>query len=181
MAKTTITGTGHRNNGGTILQAGNIASNSRFSNLAIRTTVVKQVPVFNENNSRLGIATRPLSGGTYNVMTKGRYICRYITGGYIAGVANTTLDTAAGDFNRGFPAKITGSRRLHITGWNAVTGAATKGGSAGAAFSYKGTRGGSTMTDTGTPPNPFSSNSTLVFLVTGKVPTTVSYQVITAN
>jgi len=179
MSKTTVTGSGTGNNGGTIFHSGTVAGD-RFNSLDLRTARVKLVPVFNENNSRLGLATRPLGAGngTYNKMTKGRYIVRQLTAGFIGGVANTTLNTAAGAFGFKGLQKVKTARRLHITSWNAVTGAATKGANAGDAYNFIKTTSSSVMTDTGHSDNPYTSNGKLVFMTTGKVPTTVSYEVI---
>lgn len=178
MAKTTTLGSGERHDYGRILGAGNVAS-TRYAALSIATASydTAYASVVNENNARVGVATRPVSGGTQNVMNSRRFIARYIAGGYIANVANTTLDTPAGDFNRRAIYKNETARRLHQTAWNAITGAVTKGGSAGAAYNFVNPIGGGNSADTGYPTDNFTLNGEFAYMVTGKVPTQADYEV----
>lgn len=182
MAQTTLSGSTVRHNGGTVLKAGNVASTSRTKDLSMITTLHKTVYASkaNETNANSGLATRPLSGGDYAKMTKGRFIAKYLTGDYLAGLANTAISKMARDPNSRTIHKNQKARRLHITSWNAVTGAATKGGSAGASYNFidPEVAGGVTASaESGSPANEWSVNGELVYMAGGKVPTTTSYSV----
>lgn len=182
MAQTTLSGSTVRHNGGTVLKAGNVPSTSKTKDLSIITSLYKTAysSIANETNSRLGLSDRPLATGDYAKMTKGRFIAKYLTGGYIAGLANTAISMMACDPNSRTVHKNQTARRLHITAWNAVTGAATKGGNAGDSYNFidPEVAGGTTASaESGTPVNEWSVNGELVFMAGAKNPTTTSYSV----
>ena len=179
MAQTTLSGSTVRHNGGTILQVGNVSGKTK--NLSAITNLHKTVYASkaNESNANSGLAARPLATGDYAKMTKGRFIAKYLTGGYIAGLANAAISMMARDPNSRTIHKNQTARRLHITSWNAITGVATKGGSAGASYNFidPEVAGGTTASaESGSPTNEWSVNGELVF-ITGKNPTTASYSV----
>ena len=112
--------------------------------------------------------------GTYNVMAEGKYIARFISGGTLAGIANNALVfTSAQKIRR----HIDGSNstyRYDITSWDYVTGRATKGANAGAAYSFVDPVGGGTANDSAIIPT-MAIPGEFTYLVTGQVPTNVDY------
>lgn len=180
MASTTLLGATIRHNGGTILQAGNVSGKTK--NLSTTTNLYKTVysSKLNETNANSGLATRPLSGGDYGKMTKGRFIASYLTGGYIAGVANTAISRMARDPSMKTIHKVQQSRKYANVSWNAVTGALTKGGTAGNSFNFidPAVAGGATASaDSGSPVSEWTTNGHLFFMSGGKTPGTYSYSV----
>lgn len=133
-----VANTGKKNNNGTVLNGGNVSSTGPLSNnltlgkSAYSIQYGSRVPP--ANNPRVGTAPAPISGGTYAVMADGKYIARYISGNVIAGVSNTVLRGPASDYSRRPINKSEKARRYNIISWDYVTGAATKGGSAGASY-----------------------------------------------
>ncbi len=69
--------------------------------------------------------------GSFGVMVTGRYIARYMAGGFVANVANTIMSFAASDFHRNHNHPINTYRALAEDSWDYVTGAVTKGATAG--------------------------------------------------
>lgn len=137
-----VSGSVQKNDGATILHAGNIAS-SRFTNLSLATTnagdeqygskVVEAVsPAESSNIGTL----RPLSGGAFAQMETGEYLIRsYST--RIAQTTNNILLGGASDTNSRRALHFAkGNYRYDISAWDYVTGAATKGGNAGDLFTY---------------------------------------------
>lgn len=180
MAQTTLLGSTVRHNGGTALNVGNVSG--RTKNLSITDSIHKTNygSYANETNANLGLSTRPLSGGDYAKMTKGRFIAKYLTGGYIAGVANTAISKMARDPGSRTIHKVQQSRKYANVSWNAVTGALTKGGTAGNNFNFidPEVAGGVTASaESGSPTNEWSVNGHLFMMSGGKTPTTHSYTV----
>lgn len=181
-SQTTTSGSTVRHDGGIILRAGNVASGSGVNSLTVRNSLHKTsyASFANETNANNGLATRPLSTGDYAKMTKGRFIAAFLTGGYIAGLASTILTKPCGDPTHRSMHRSFTARRYHITSWNYVTGAATKGGSAGASYSFinPSVAGGATATteDLGSPNVEWTTSAELFYIV-GKTPTAASYTV----
>lgn len=179
---TTTLGTTVRQNGGVVMGAGNIAATAKTHDISLRAAKYKTVysSRANETNSRVGTATRPLNGGDYAKMTKGRFICVYLTGGYIAGVANTVLNKGACTTGKRSLHKLQKSRKYANVSWNAVTGALTKGGTAGNAFNFinPAVAGGTTASsESGSPTNEWLVNGNLYFMAGAKTAATVAYSV----
>jgi len=182
MAKTTLSGATERHNGGTVIMAGNVGSTSKTKNLSIIASLHKTVYASkaNEDNANAGLADRPLANGDYAKMTKSRFIAKYLTGGYIAGIENSSINQMARDPSMKTTHKNETARRLHITSWNAVTGAATKGANHGNSYNFinpEVSGGATASSESGTPNNEWSVNGELVFMTGGKNPTTTSYSV----
>lgn len=178
MATQTVIGSGNEKiNGGTILHGGTIASEI-WDNLSLSTnshtfeTSTRLIP------ASVAHMHKPLSAGVYGSMETGKYIIRgYCT--RIAQTSNSVLNNGASAFFR-MPIKyIESARRLHITAWNAVTGAATKGGSAGASYNFTAIDAGSTIDQAAHPSRAVPGE--LVYMVKGSNATMVDYSEITGK
>ncbi len=175
MAQQTVIGSGStRNNGGTILHGGNIASTrwDNFSLIANNDT--------RKYSTLIPAATahmvKPYSAGNYGKMVANQYVVRRM-GTYIAGQSNTVLLSGASSFFR-FPIKpLEGTRRLHITAWNAVTGAPTYGGNRGDAYSFHAIDSGSVVDQAAHPSRAVPGE--LVYLRGGLIPYMDDYKAIT--
>lgn len=90
------------------------------------------------------------TGALFNQVQKDHYVGPYITDGTLAGVAKTTHNTPASDYGRrGIHRQVT-ARRIDISGWNYLTGAATFGGNRGAVYTQYAPQGG-TVDDASNP------------------------------
>ena len=135
MATQTVIGSGsQKDDGGVVLYGGTIAS-TRWT----RITETQNCDTF-ETSSRVlptsaGHMHKPVSAGVYASMEAGFYVVRGMCT-RIAQTSNTVLNSGASSHFR-FPIKFSESaRRLHITAWNAVTGAPTYGGNRGDSYNY---------------------------------------------
>lgn len=136
-----VSGQPYKNKGGTILQAGN-ASTTLVNNLTIGNSLFRKatltaptLAVSPASSGNLG-TVKPLSAGVFASMEKGKYVGMVI-GTRIAQTNNTILATGASEVARKNLINVFyGDRRINITSWNAVTGAATKGGSTGALVTF---------------------------------------------
>jgi hypothetical protein len=122
-----------RNNSATILGAGNVSNTTTTNVLSLadnmvhdKTTVLEAVQVGSSGN--LG-TFKPLSAGKFAApMTAGNYIARGLTNQTLAGAISYTVYTACSNTEaRQAIMRFKGYQRLHITSWNAVTGAASYG------------------------------------------------------
>lgn len=126
-----------KNDSATMLNAGD--TNSSVNNLSLIERNTPQT----KYGSKLGLAVSPvasgnigtaktISGGRFSNLEEGNYIGKRYTS-TIAGTSSSLLRSGAADVAGGKRGKTAygGERRLHITSWDAVTGAATKGGNAG--------------------------------------------------
>lgn len=115
---------------------------------------------------------KPFSGD-FNKMTKNRYIGTVI-GAYVAGTATSIMRITGADSSFRYPIfTAKGNQRYNITGWDYVTGAATKGASAGATVQYIDPAGGGAVTS-----EPFPSRAVpgeLVYTIGTNVPKTGDY------
>lgn len=136
-----VADTGAKNNHANIINAGTQPTGSDSANLTLSnagkgaSTVNKVTQaVTTASSGNLG-TLKVISGGTFQNYTEGDYIYPLIAG-TIAGSANTVLDKPnSQQINR--PIAFTESnRRINITSWNAVTGAATYGGNRGDAIDF---------------------------------------------
>lgn len=141
MAQTTVKAGAVKNDGSTILNAGNVAATT-VNNLPIRSAIYKSVqgshPVLAVSPTSSGnLGTLKIkSNGAFGKLTEGQYNVRLL-GTTIGGVSTNVLKSGASDWGVRRPIhKLESGRRLHITSWNYATGAATYGGSRGASVSF---------------------------------------------
>lgn len=69
--------------------------------------------------------------GSFAVMVTGRFIARYMSGGFVANVANDIMRSPASNYHRNHNHPIQTTRRLDETSWDYVSGVLTKGAAAG--------------------------------------------------
>lgn len=138
MATTSaVSGQPVKNNGATVLQAGNIDSKNVTNSLLISknaSTARNGSYAVESATANIG-TTKAISGGKFsNLMRAGQFIVKTLTGQSIAGVSlpGVGVLSTSGPVNS-VPPVHRWSRyyRLDITSWNYVTGAATFGGGSG--------------------------------------------------
>ena len=151
MATQTATGSGPtRNNGGTIVAAGNV--NTTSGPVKVDLSLQEQAVQDDEYGSKvvLSSGTSGSSGnlGTYTPVSAGTFAYQQVAGTYlmrrqsttIGGVANTTLNSGASDYGTRKNPLLLETTRTYGSGvtqsWNYVTGAITKGGNAGGLASF---------------------------------------------
>lgn len=174
-----ISGNATKNDGGTLLHAGNVAS-SRFANLSLATNIHEaeygsKVHEAVSPNSSGNVGTfRPLTAGVFGKMETGQYVAKVI-GTRIAQTDNTFLRSCAAETSdRTSLHYARGNRRYDISDWSYTTGAATKGGSQGDLFTYVDPVGGGSQAF-----EPFPTDlvpGELVYMVTGKTPDQDDYK-----
>lgn len=140
-----ITGNVRKNKGCTIVKAGNVATAdlnvNDFSVLELASGPVyygsKVVLATGETGSSGNVGTgKCFSNGAFNYQGKRVIMARRLTT-TINNTANTVLYSGASHFgNKRGTNSLTTTRRLNETGWNAVTGAVTKGADAGASVDF---------------------------------------------
>ena len=144
-----------RNDGGTVMYGGNIGTGApvtvatSLEQLGFRSGMYGS-KVVESNTANIG-SYKPYSGGTFAYkMVAGQYIGMRMPG-YISGVADTRLETGAGDFgNRHSVHRTEGDYQMGLwsnTTWDYVTGVLTKGTDDGEAFTYKNIRGSGNVDD----------------------------------
>lgn len=171
-----LTGQAVVNNGGTALGAGSAGTKMdqlSISNNAYVTPwnhVVQAVsPVASGDLGTI----KPYSSGKFGSMEEGYYIMRnYMS--RLASTNNTLLRCPGSETaSRKFANYGRGNHRYHITSWDYVTGAATKGGNAGDSFTYH-----DPVNDTAITQEPFPTMAVpgeLCYMVTGTTPTQDDY------
>lgn len=166
-----------KNDGGTILNGGNtVHAENNVLNLSQLTTyvnhrssVVEAVSAAESGN----IGTfKPLTGGVFNGDQAGNYIGYFITN-KIAGVDSDTLKNPARPRVLILPYGH-GNHRYNITGWDYVTGKATKGVNAGDLFTYWGPQSGSTVSMEAVPT--FTVPGEFTYLANGQTPVMADYK-----
>jgi hypothetical protein len=177
-----ITGNAIKHNNGTILHAGNVNTSTGpiQSDLSLGETTY--APFYGSrgilaDGSPLESGTigtmKANSNGTFNKMEDGKYVAK-ILGTRVAGVTNNVLRSGASDIASRKPLHYArGNRRYDITSWSYTTGAATKGGSAGALVTYIDPETGSAQAMEPKPTKAVPGR--LVFMVTGKTATKTTY------
>lgn len=90
------------------------------------------------------------TGALFNVVQEGHYVAPYMTDGTLAGVAKTVHNTPASDYGRRGIHRLISARRLDVTSWSYLTGAATKGANAGVSYDQYAPEGG-TVDDASNP------------------------------
>jgi len=175
-----------RNNGATILQAGNIDGKNVTNSLPISqnaSTVRNGSYAIESATANIG-TTKALSSGKFsNLMSTGQFIIKTLTGQSIAGVALSGVGviSTAGPVNTP-PALHRWSNyyRLDITSWNHITGAPTYGGGSGDAV-YLAAVDETVVDETNAKTIDKAANTsmavpgTLVYLTTGILATVDSY------
>jgi hypothetical protein len=134
---TAVSNQPYRNSGGTILKGGSgnseFDSISELSNAAGTKSYGTQPHLAVSPTASGNVGTRlAKSGGIFaKKMSEGEFIAM-VMGTAINGTASNLLKMPGADYSqRKDVNKWQGYERLHITSWNAVTGAASKGGEAG--------------------------------------------------
>jgi hypothetical protein len=175
-----VSGNSVKNDGGSLLHAGSIAS-SRWANITLATTtdnsesygskVFEAVSPVSSGN----VGTfRPLNAGVFGKMEVGQFVAK-VLGTRIAQTDNTFLRSGAAETaSRTSLHYARGNRRYDITDWSYTTGAATKGGNEGNLFTYVDPVGGAAQAH-----EPFPTDAVpgeLVYLVSGKTPDQDNYK-----
>jgi len=180
-----VSGQPQKNDGGTILQAGNIGANSPVSTLTLATNASESQngsKVIQSATSNIG-TMKPISGGAFAKMTAGKYIVRGLTGQSIAGVALSGIGNIkiSADQDGNYSIKRWGQyERLHITSWNYSTGVATYGGNSGDPV-YLSAVDGTVVDSANKQTIDEAANPTkaipgeLVYMTTGLLPTQANY------
>jgi hypothetical protein len=152
MASQTVKGSGSTvNNGATVLKAGNIDSSNTVTQALGMTTLGYHSGIGDNRpvasaTANIGTTTTKGSGTFAYTMVSGQFIGKRLTT-QINGVSNTTLRSGGG--YKGTRSAIHYSEQYYALGvnsWNYVTGAITKGGTAGSGVSLidPATAGGAT-------------------------------------
>ncbi len=101
----------------------------------VTSSSVVQTDVFYTSDTQSVHGSYKPFSGNFAKMTSGRYIGT-VVGTHIAGSATSLMRITASEFFR-VPVPVSrGNHRYNITGWNYVTGAATKGANAGDAIDF---------------------------------------------
>ena len=182
MATTTAVGaTVAKNDGGTILHAGTIAS-SRWANLTLATTTDNLNPygsvvfqaVSPDSSGNIG-TFRPLSAGVFGKMEVGQFVAK-VLGTRIAQTDNTFLRSGAAETSSRTSLHYgRGNRRYDIVDVSAFSGVVSKGGNEGDLFTYIDPETGNSQ-----PFEPFPTDSIpgrLVYRTGSKIPTQDTYKV----
>ena len=145
---TAVSAQPYRNNGGTILKGGN-GANTEFDSLTELSNAnshkgygsVPFAPTGVNSSGNIG-ARLAKNGGTFALkMSEGQFIAM-VMGTTINGSASNLMKIPAADYSqRRDVNSFVSYQRLHITSWNAVTGAATKGAQNGTSVQASGIDG----------------------------------------
>ena len=136
-----VSGNVIKDNTGSILNAGNVPSTATTTAVTIRNVIVDQ-----ERQNKVFEAVSPSTSGNLGTLQviDGREFAHFEKGSYIGMIIGTKIagsgDTSMqGGFSEQIKrpiARTESDRRINITSWNAVTGAATYGGNRGASVSF---------------------------------------------
>lgn len=165
-----VADTAAKNNAATIINAGTQPTGSEntsitLSNVGKGQNTVNKVFQAVTTASSGNVGTLKVVTGAFQSFTKGDYVYPLIAG-TIAGTASTVLDKPNSNQVVRPIAFTEGDRRINITSWNAVTGAATYGGNRGDAMSFG--------TDDAARPTSAVPGE-LAFLVGGATPSQLNY------
>lgn len=144
MASTTAGAShgGKRNNGGTVVFGGDIDANGPILSAPDTSILTYHSGVHGTrvaSSATANIGTRkPYAAGTFAyTMVPGKFVGMRYSDQTVSGVSKATLETGTGDFGiKRSINRIENTYRYHITAWDYVTGAATKGGNAGDSVSF---------------------------------------------
>lgn len=131
MAVQTVIGSGNfKNNGGTVVYGGAANTAGAITNVPDLSIVASRFVKTNGNGPVIttNVIQKADTNGSFGVMTAGSYVIRGVTD-TLAGVSKTALLSGGSCPISGYrPINWKTNRRTyHITSWNYVTGAATKG------------------------------------------------------
>lgn len=153
MATTTaISGQPQKNNGASVLHAGNIDGVNVTNNLSLATnahdvpwaTDLVYLAVSPVSSGNVG-NMKPLSAGIFNKMEEAQYVAKII-GTRIAQTDDTFLRSGAAETNDRTSLHYSrGYRQYDVSSWDYVTGAATLGGSEGTAITFHDPVAGTTI------------------------------------
>lgn len=175
----------YKHNGGTIVKAGNadttdgpITSSVSEATLAFNSGYgSKAVQAVSPTESGVLGTYKPISAASFGRKpVAGEYTVR-ILGTKVAGITNNILRSGASDVGLRRPiAVFQGYNQNDITSWDYVTGAATKGGNAGARVLPSGVDGnvGPTVDHAANPTDAIPGE--LVYMTTGYLPTQDNYK-----
>lgn len=159
-----------KKNSGTIFAGGNVSTSDPNGVITNNLTIRNSIPTGNLYGSQATDAygSKAISAGPFaNKLDVGNYMVRGLSP-TIADQTSTILRSCSSDYGqKRISRPKTSDRRLHITSWDYVTGVATKGGSAGAAFTWN-----SDQASVGTLAIP----GELTYMVTGLNPTNDDYK-----
>lgn len=176
-----ITGNVYHHNGGVILQAGNSDGVNVTDSLTLAENAYREGA--SKNNGPTKAVSPGSSGNLGNLavfssrpfaqMEAGEYVAKVI-GDRIAQSDDTTLRSGAADWGTRVPYNVArGYERYDNTSWDYVTGALTKGGSAGSQINYIDPIGGGAVSYEPYPT--FAVPGELVFMDGDVVPTQADY------
>lgn len=139
MASQAVTSGAARNNGATVVYGGNVDNSNTVTNapgidhVGFRSGISGNAPVL---SSTLG-THKPFSAGTFAYqMEEGKFVGKRL-GEELSGVANDVLLSGGGyKGTRSAIHWLTTTRALGVNSWDYVTGAITKGGTAGDEISF---------------------------------------------
>lgn len=134
MSSQTVIGSGSTNNDGGKILGGGANVSGRWGVLSIVNSIDANRATATPLSSSW--TEKVFSGGAYGTMTAGKYVARLVNT-ELAGDTTKNIRLPASDFYRTPYNKFISYNRLHITSWNHLTGAATKGGNAGDAVYLK--------------------------------------------
>ena len=181
VTTTAVSGQPRRNNGGTVFNAGNFSVGNITNGITLVENAFHKgygthVILADGSVGQSGnIGTQKVnSGGVFGKMEAGEYLIRTYSD-RLAQQNSTVLASAGSDttsrrslhYSRGY-------RRYNITAWSYITGAATKGASAGALVGFVDPVGGGAISFEAYPTDAVPGE--LVYMVTGVTPTQDDYK-----
>lgn len=142
---TAISGNPQKNNGATVLMAGNIDSSDTVTRNLTQNELAYTSGYGSSVSESVGETHKPLTAGVFGKMETGQYVAK-ILGTRVAQTDETFLRGGGAETNaRKMLHYSSGYRRLHHTAWDYVTGAVTKGGNAGDAVTFTDPADGTTI------------------------------------
>lgn len=131
-----ISGNAYKYYIGKIYGAGNVSDTTKWADLSVRNSAKNNTTQDTTvaQTTTAGVR-KPYSAGTFLYKAKNKYIIRSVSD-TVSGVTTNIVRLVGSDYNRVALAQSRAYRRYDITSWNYVTGAATKGGSAGNAVNF---------------------------------------------
>jgi|10_taG_2_1085330.scaffolds.fasta_scaffold02186_7 hypothetical protein len=180
-----ISGNTQKNDGGTILKAGNITRTDfnaiSVQNVSEQTTEYGSkvfIPTGVDSSGNLGVRA---ANGTKQVgkQDSDNWLMMYGVAHNIAGVSSNILRSASSQYPgiQQRPVPRTHHIRLDESSWDYVTGAVTKGGSEGTSVNFHKPEGSGVLDKGAFPTNAIPGQ--LVYMVKGIIPTQDQYKAIT--
>lgn len=137
----------YKNDGATVLLGGNAVTTGQRPNISYNLTLQTNaydtqygshpvLAVSPNSSGNLG-TTKILSGGVFGKLTEGNYTIRGLPTTLAGAVSSSVLVSGASDWGVRKPIpKLETTRALGVNSWDYVTGAITKGGTAGDSVSF---------------------------------------------